>query len=112
VADTDREMSRIAAFAEEQMDAIAAGLDGVDVERVVRFGRLPREVTTEVGAFDADVVALATPPQATLRHELRAWYLERVALRSRTPVILMPPALEGAREGLRDALALASLRQF
>jgi nucleotide-binding universal stress UspA family protein len=90
VADTDLEMARIAALASERLTALAAEMDGVPVERVVRFGRLGAELSIEAEVFGADLVALAAPIRLHLGDRFRAWYLERIALASRVPVILLP----------------------
>ena len=71
------------------------------VERVVRFGRLKDEVRIEAEAFAADLVALAAPLSPGPWHRALAWYLGRVALASKTPVVLLPVSAPGA--GARPA---------
>jgi nucleotide-binding universal stress UspA family protein len=112
VADVDREMARIAGDADEVLRRLAAEVDDVPVERVVRFGRLADEVGTEAEVFAADLVAVAAPAPPGLRHEILAWYLEWMALGSKTPVILLPDTAEGGDDRMREALAMTALRQI
>jgi nucleotide-binding universal stress UspA family protein len=91
---------------------LALDVEGVPVERVVRFGRLADEVATEAAVFAANLVALAAPATPGLRHELLAWYLEWIALGSKTPVILLPATAEGGDDRMREALAMTALRQI
>lgn len=97
VADTDREMARISGLASERLTALAAELDGVPVEQAVRFGRLGTELSIEAEVFGADLVVLAARVRPNLRDRLRAWYLERIALASRVPVIVLPSPSTAAR---------------
>ena len=76
------------------------------VERVVRFGRLRDEVRIEAEAFAADLVALAAPLSPGPWHRALAWYLGRVALASKTPVVLLPVSAQGRERGPRDAVAM------
>ena len=92
VADTDREMARIAAGAEEKLRVMAADLDGVPVERVVRFGGLSEEIAIEADAFGADLVALAPMPSPALGRRILGWRLGRLAAPSRGMLLLLPPS--------------------
>jgi universal stress protein family protein len=74
VADADREMARLTAAALEEMAALAGELGEVDVERVVRFGRLATELLIETHAWRADLIGLAAPERPGPRHRVRAWY--------------------------------------
>jgi nucleotide-binding universal stress UspA family protein len=93
VADPDREMARLAEAAEEQMAALRWEFGEVDVERVVRFGRLGAELAIEAAAWDADLIGLAAPARSGLRHQLRACYL---GLTLAVPVVLLPASREDA----------------
>ena len=106
VADTDREMARIADDGHHCLDRLAAELPDLRVERVVRFGRLPEEVRAEADAFGADLVALAAPLHPRLAHRVLTWYLERVTLGSAMPVVLLPVTAPGAAHRSRDAVAV------
>jgi hypothetical protein len=75
VADTDREMARLTAAALEQMAALAWELGEVDVEPVVRFGRLATELAIETQGWGPDLIGLAAPARPGPRHRFRAWYL-------------------------------------
>ena len=110
VADTDREMVRITAAALERLAALASEMDGVPVEVVVRFGRLHAELAIEAEVFDADLVALAAPTESRFVDRVRAWQLQRAALASKAPVVLLPlPSADGeARSG--GAVAVPALR--
>ena len=68
VADVDREMVRLTAAALDEMAALAWELGEIDVERVVRFGRLATDLRIEAHAwravryaFTASVSALLSP---------------------------------------------------
>jgi nucleotide-binding universal stress UspA family protein len=93
VADTDREMERIAAAAEERLRLMACYLDGVPVERVVRFGRLSSEMCIEAEAFGADLITLAAPQHPALGQRVLAWWLGRLATPSRVLLVLLAPSI-------------------
>ena len=97
VATSDREIARITAEASERLAGLASEFAEVPVEGVVRFGRLAAELSIEAEAFHADLVALAAPLRPGLRERFRNWYLERVALASKIPLILLPPRPKAAR---------------
>ena len=106
VASTDQEMMRISGEGEDCLARLAAEIADVPVERVVRFGPLGEEVRTEAEAFGADLVALAAPLSPGLGHRALAWYLGRVTLASRTPVVLLPTSPRGPARRSRDAVAM------
>lgn len=110
VADTDREMARITAEVGERLAWLASEFDDVPVEGVVRFGSLGAELSIEVEVFGADLVALAAPRRPGLRDRLRAWYLARMSLGSRVPLVLLPRPSEGANARGRERVALPALR--
>jgi nucleotide-binding universal stress UspA family protein len=110
VADTDREIERIAATAEEELRVMASYLGGVPVERVVRFGRLPKEMAIEAEVFGADLITLTTPARPALRQRVLAWCLGRLLVPSRVLLILVPPPITRAAGRSREDLAAAALR--
>jgi nucleotide-binding universal stress UspA family protein len=109
VADVDQEMARVTTVALARLQAWTAGVRDVAIEAVIRFGRLGREVAIEAGVFRADLVALARPERRSLRHRLRAWYLERIALENAVPLGLVP--MSSAALG-RDAAEASVVARF
>jgi nucleotide-binding universal stress UspA family protein len=110
VADADREMARLTTRTLARLEASAADVRDVPIERVVRFGRLGRELAIEAAVFRADLVALVAPPRPSLRHRLQAWYLERIALGNAVPLVVLPmPVARGGR-GAAEPTAVAALR--
>jgi len=107
IADEDREMARLAAAAEQQMAALHPELGDVPVERVVRFGRLSRELRIEAQEFGPDLIGLAAPARPRLAHQLRAWYLGRTLP---VPVVLLPSGLDGADERRPETVVLPAFR--
>jgi Universal stress protein family len=110
VSDTDREMARISADVGDRLARLARELDDVPVESMVRFGRLGRELSIEAEVFGADLIAISAKPRPGLRDRLRAWYLARVTLGSRIPLVLLPLPAVGSSRQREDALALSLLR--
>jgi hypothetical protein len=107
VADPDQEMARLTAAALEQMAALAWEFGEVDVDRVVRFGRLATEVTIEAHAWRADLIGLAAPARPGPRHRFRAWYLGRAVS---VPVVLLPVDRPDAGHRRRESVALPAFR--
>lgn len=106
VADTDREMARLTTVALERMAALAWEFGEVDVERVVRFGRLTTELAIEAHGWSADLIGLAAPARPGLRPRLRAWHLARTVA---VPVVLLPiPHDAGNRH--RESMVLPAFR--
>jgi len=89
VAYTDQEMARLEAEGLAHLDAIATPLQGVPVERVVRFGDPASEILTEADTFGADVIALTTRGRSWLRHTLSRGIVAQVFRKSRVPVLLL-----------------------
>lgn len=110
VADADREMERLSAHAETHLAALAADMDGVPVETVIRFGDPEAELSIEAEVFHADLIALAAPLHARMRDRFRAWRLQRAAVASRVPVMLLPMPADGAGARGRSAVAVPALR--
>jgi hypothetical protein len=107
VADTDREMARLTAAAIEQMTALAWEFGEVDVERVVRFGRLATELAIEAHAWRADLIGLAASERPGPRHLVRAWYLARTVS---IPVVLLPIDRADTGHRHRESAALPAFR--
>ncbi|HWP73696.1 MAG TPA: universal stress protein [Methylomirabilota bacterium] len=106
VADTDREMVRLTEIAQDRMRALTWDFGEVEVEQVVRFGRLATELAVEAHAWDADLIGLATPARPTFRHHLRAWHL---AWRVTVPLVLLPISRpDGDRR--RESIVLPAFR--
>jgi len=66
IAYVDQEMARLTAEGMDELAHIEAELDGVPVERVVRFGEPAEEIRLEAEAFNADLVTLATTRRSRL----------------------------------------------
>lgn len=107
IADEVREMARLAAAAEEQMAALHAELGDMPVERVVRFGRLCRELRIEAQMFGPKLIGLAAPGRPRLTHQLRAWFLGRTLS---VPVVLLPFAPDGTEDRRDEAVVLPAFR--
>ena len=109
VSDTDREMARISADVGERLAKLARELDDVPVESTIRFGRLGRELSIEAEVFGADLIAISAKPRPGLRDRIGAWYLGRVALGSRIPLVLLPLPAVGSSGQREDALIFSVL---
>jgi nucleotide-binding universal stress UspA family protein len=83
--------SRIESEALAQMRELEPLLDGVALERTVRFGDVVDEIVREAEAFDADLVALSERARPWWRPAL-ARIVGRLRARLRVPVL----ALSGA----------------
>src|SRR2546426_10124811 len=70
IAYADQEMARLTAVGLDELAHVEAQLDGIDVERVVRFGNPSEEIQLEAEAFGADLVTLATPTRSRFRAAL------------------------------------------
>jgi nucleotide-binding universal stress UspA family protein len=103
VADAEREMARLTAAALDEMAALAREFGGLDVERVVRFGRLTTELLIEAHAWRADLIGLAAPERPGPGHRFRAWYLARAVS---IPVVLLPIDRPGTGHRRREPVAL------
>ena len=106
-ADTDREMVRLTEIAQDRMRALAWDFGEVEVEQVVRFGRLATELAVEAHAWDADLIGLATPARPTFRHYLRAWHL---AWRVTVPLVLLPISRPDGGDRRRESIVLPAFR--
>ena len=107
VADTDREMVRLTEIAQDRMRALTWEFGEVEVEQVVRFGRLATELAVEAHAWGADLIGLAAPARPTYRHLLRAWHL---AWRVPVPLVLLPIRRSDGGDRRRESIVLPAFR--
>ena len=89
VAYSDQEMARLTAEGQDDLGRIAAQLDGIPVESVVRFGETAEEILLEAEAFDADLIALTTSGHGRLRRALAPGVAERVARKAPVPTLTL-----------------------
>lgn len=107
VADTDREMVRLTEIAQDRMRALAWDFGEVEVEQVVRFGRLAIELAVEAHAWGADLIGLAAPARPGFRHHLRAWCLARTVT---VPLVLLPIQRPDGGGRRRESTVLPAFR--
>lgn len=88
VAYLDQEMARLTAEGLDDLRPLEAELEGLPVERVVRFGEPTDEILLEAEAFDADLIALATS-HGRLRRALWPDVAERVAGKAPVPTLVL-----------------------
>ncbi len=72
----------------ERMRQLEPLLDGVSIERAVRFGDVVEEIVREAEAFDADLVAVSQRRRPWWRPAL-ARIVDRVQARVRVPVLAL-----------------------
>ena len=89
IAYVDQEMSRLTAEGLDQLAHVEAELEGIPVERVVRFGEPAEEIRLEAEAFNADLVALATTRRSRLGSALAPGVAERVAREAPVPTLVL-----------------------
>ena len=89
IAYVDQEMERLTAQGLADLDVAATELEGVPVERVVRFGDPVEEILTEAEVFDADLIAVTTEPRGRLASALDPGVGERVLRAASVPVVLL-----------------------
>jgi nucleotide-binding universal stress UspA family protein len=89
VAYVDQEMARLTAEGMDELAHIEAELDGVPVERVVRFGEPAEEIRLEAEAYDADLVTLATTRRSRLGKALAPGVAERLEADSKVPTLVL-----------------------
>jgi universal stress protein A len=94
IAYADQEGARLEAEALDYLRAVEIALDDVPVESIVRFGDPAEEILREADEFGADLIALATPRGAGLKHCIPGGTAARVWRRANAAVMLLqPPAL-------------------
>jgi nucleotide-binding universal stress UspA family protein len=84
----DQAMSRLTAQGRDDLEREEVRLNGVPVERVVRFGEPAEEIALEAEAFGADLIAL-TEPARGLRRLFTRTLAERVAEDARIPTLVL-----------------------
>ena len=89
IAYVDQEMARLTAEGMDELGHIEAELDGVPVERVVRFGEPSEEIRLEAEAFNADLVTLATTRRSRLGKALTPGVAERLEADSKVPTLVL-----------------------
>jgi nucleotide-binding universal stress UspA family protein len=89
IAYADQEMARLTAEGLDDLRRIEVELNGIPVESVVRFGEPVEEILLEAGAFDADLIALATSTRGRLRRALWSGVAERVARKAPVPTLVL-----------------------
>jgi nucleotide-binding universal stress UspA family protein len=71
------------------LDAASATLEGVPVERRVRFGDVADEIAEEAATFEADVIALHARPRRWWDGMRLGGVARRVARRAKTAVLVL-----------------------
>jgi nucleotide-binding universal stress UspA family protein len=89
VAYVDQEMARLTAEGLDELAHIEAELDGVPVERVVRFGEPAEEIRLEAEAYNADLVMLATTQRSRLGKALAPGVAELLEADSKVPTLVL-----------------------
>ena len=89
IAYADQEMSRLTAQGQDELAHIEAELEGVPVERVVRFGEPAEEIRLEAEAFNADLVTVATTRRSRLSRALVPGVAERVVRDTAVPTLVL-----------------------
>jgi nucleotide-binding universal stress UspA family protein len=87
VAYADQEMARFEAKGQMYLEGIEAALDGIPVERVVRFGKRAEEILVEADAWDADLIVMGGRPATRLPRVLGADVDDEVSRRATKPVL-------------------------
>jgi nucleotide-binding universal stress UspA family protein len=89
VAYVDQEMARLTALGLDELAHVEAELEGIPVERVVRFGEPAEEIRLEAEAFNADLVALAATRRGRLAIALRPAVVDRVVEEASVPTLVL-----------------------
>jgi nucleotide-binding universal stress UspA family protein len=89
IAYVDQEMARLTALGLDELAHVEAELEGIPVERVVRFGEPAEEIRLEAEAFNADLVTLATSRRSRLGSALRPGVTERVVQDVTVPTLVL-----------------------
>jgi nucleotide-binding universal stress UspA family protein len=92
VAFADQEMERLAAEGRDYLETVLARLGAVPTESVVRFGKPEREILVEAEAFDADLIVLAAERRGWLARLRGGGLSERLLHASPVPVALVRAA--------------------
>jgi nucleotide-binding universal stress UspA family protein len=95
IAFADQETARVEYEESVNLQRAVDELEGVDVERAVRFGDDPaRAIVEEAEASGADLIAMATHRRVGLTRVLKGSVAERVESATTVPVILVPYGVE------------------
>lgn len=89
IAYVDQEMSRLTAQGLDELAHVEAELEGIPVERVVRFGEPAEEIRLEAEAFNADLVALAAARRSRLGRALSPGVADRVVREAPVPTLVL-----------------------
>jgi nucleotide-binding universal stress UspA family protein len=92
VAFADQEMERIAAEGRDYLETVEARLGAVPTEAVVRFGEPTQEILVEAEAFDADLIVLTAERRGWLARFTGGGLGERLLQASPVPVALVRAA--------------------
>ncbi|HET8575713.1 MAG TPA: universal stress protein [Methylomirabilota bacterium] len=85
----DREIERLQRAGLRRLAPLAARLDGVPVEMIVRFGKPVEEILIECEAFGADLIALGSVEEDWRPRFLGLGVADRVFRRAAVPVLLL-----------------------
>lgn len=85
----EQDMASLTARGLADMRVAESQLEGVPLERVVRFGEPVTEILTEAEVFQADLIVLTTGHRSRLESALRPGVGERVLREADVPVLLM-----------------------
>jgi nucleotide-binding universal stress UspA family protein len=96
LAYADQEMARLEAEGLDYLATVAARLDGVAVEPVVRFGEPAEEVLREAEAFGADLIAVTTAGRSGISRVALGSVAEAVFRKARVAVVLFHSDRRGA----------------
>jgi nucleotide-binding universal stress UspA family protein len=89
IAYADQEMTRLETEGLAYLDGLAALLQHVPIERVVRFGDPAREIRIEAESFGADLIVLMSKFGRLLRFPLSRRTAARIVRKSEVPVLLL-----------------------
>jgi len=89
IAYVDQETDRLEAESQGYLREVEGRLDGVAIERRVRFGDPAHEIALEAEAFGADLIAMVAPKPRWLGPRLLGKVARRVLRRATAPVMLL-----------------------
>src|SRR5882672_6951903 len=89
IAYVDQEMARLTALGLDELAHVEAELEGIPVERVVRFGEPAEEIRLEAEAFNADLVTLATTRRSRLGSALVPGVAEQLEGDAKVPTLVL-----------------------
>jgi nucleotide-binding universal stress UspA family protein len=89
VAYVDQEMERLTAEGLRDLGHFEAQLEGIPVERVVRFGDSAEEIALEAEAFDADLIALTADRPGRVWRAVAPGVADRVVEKTSVPTLVL-----------------------